>query len=231
MKIDALVPAAGVGRRMGGSIPKQYMTLGTKTMLELTVDALRRCPAVNRIVIAVSPEDEYFDSLKLSGDAYIIRACGGKERSDTVREALSAVTTEWVLVHDAARPFVASEDILKLTECCEDPAFQGGILASPCTDTLKLIERETAPGVISIERTLDRSKVYRALTPQLFRTQQLKKALLDAKEQNIPITDEASALEYAGIHPRIIEGRSDNIKITTKEDLYLARALLKQEDK
>ncbi len=231
MKIDTLVPAAGVGRRMGGSIPKQYLSLGDKTMLELTVEALRRCPVINRILIAVSREDEYFESLKLAGDDDIIRTYGGKERSDTVREALEAVSTEWVLVHDAARPFVDRDDILKLVACCDDPSFQGGILAAPCTDTLKLIVKDAENRGISIDRTLDRSMVYRALTPQLFKTEELKKALIAAREQNIPITDEASAMENMGIHPKIIPGRSDNIKITTKEDLYLAQALLKQGDK
>ena len=222
-KIDVVVPAAGVGRRMQLDIPKQYVKIGNITILEHTLKALLKSPYTNKIVVGVSADDEYFDELEISKDSRIIRAVGGSERSDTVRLALSYVTTPFVMVHDAARPFISTEDLEKLSE--RAPFLEcGAILACRVADTIK----QVAEG--RIIRTVPRQDLYRAYTPQLFKTELLRKALDYAYKEKLAITDDASALELLGYKVEIIEGRADNIKLTLREDLILAEMLLNKEE-
>ena len=161
--VDVVVPAAGVGSRMGADKPKQYLLLDDKTtIIEATLRALAQCKAVGRLIVAISPEDHYFSSLKLQDLPKVTTVLGGKERCDTVYLALQHVNSPYVMVHDAARPFVRAADLDKLIALCKREAL-GGILASPVADTIKLAYAG------SIEKTVDRKHLYRAFTPQLFK--------------------------------------------------------------
>tara|TARA_B110000196_G_scaffold27128_1_gene20497 strand:- start:13 stop:714 length:702 start_codon:yes stop_codon:yes gene_type:complete len=221
--IAAIVPAAGVGSRMQHNAPKQYIKLAGKTILEHTLAKLSQLPQLSRIVVAISDTDPYFDELPQI-DSRVIRASGGKERADSVLNSLlflEANPPQWVLVHDAARPLVNIDDINTLiNECIK--ANEGGILASKVKDTIKR-------GHTYSEQTVPRDDLWQALTPQLFKYDELKSALQNALVNGVTITDEASAIEWANKPVKLITGRSDNIKITTPEDLDLAGFLLNKQ--
>ncbi len=228
LKLDVVVPAAGVGRRMGAAVPKQYLKLQGQTILELTLAKLLACSCVSQVIVALSQEDPYFDTLEISKDPRIIRTAGGAERPDSVLAGLYLAHSPWVLVHDAVRPLVSPADIEKLVTACVQ-ADCGGILAAPAVDSLKLVQPKGSAGdeaQLLIERNLPRDLIFRALTPQCFKREQLTLALHSALQQGMPVTDEASAMEQAGYPCQIVPGRTDNFKITTKEDLQLAAALL-----
>jgi len=222
-----VVPAAGVGKRMGGQVPKQYLQLLGKPVLQHTLERLLSVSEFQAVAVALGPEDGYWADLAISTNPRILRAAGGKERADSVLSALLrleelASADDWVLVHDAARVCVTTQDIRKLMQTLfTDPV--GGILALPSTDTLKGVELGL------IVDTVDRSHVWRALTPQMFRYGALRDALVDAAEKGLTVTDEASALELQGHQPKIVEGRPDNLKITRPEDLALATFYLEQQ--
>ena len=225
-KYYAVVPAAGVGKRMQADKPKQYLPLLGKAVLEQTLTRLLNADVFTTIAVAISKEDPYWSELKVSQNTQVITANGGKERADSVLSALSALENQandddWVLVHDAARPCITREDIVHLIETLKDESF-GGILALSSHDTLKQVENDR------IQATIDRSSVWRALTPQMFRYGVLKRAL-EQTEGNLAVTDEASAIELTGGCVKIVEGRSDNIKITRPEDLALAEFYLERQ--
>ena len=223
----AVVPAAGVGQRMRADRPKQYLQLTDCTVLEHTLLRLWSSGIFQKIVVSVSPEDAYWPTLPIIQSDWLIRSDGGKQRADSVLSALQALDTiadsnDWVFVHDAARPCITSADILRMLTALEnDPV--GGILALPVHDTLK---RTTQ---IRIQTTVDRNQIWRALTPQMFRLGMLKQALVSAFNNDIAVTDDASAIEAMGFQPMLVEGRADNIKITQPEDLALARFYLEQQ--
>ena len=220
VKLWAVVPAAGVGKRMQADRPKQYLPLAGKTVLEQTLTRLLEADVFSAVVVAISKEDPYWPELEISMHERVITATGGKERADSVLSALkslreNASDNDWVLVHDAARPCLTSSDIHLLIDKLKDDDV-GGILALSSHDTLKNVDG------LNIIETIDRSAIWRALTPQMFRYGMLKQALEEA-EGNPAVTDEASALEMQGLQPKIVEGRPDNIKITRPEDLALAQ--------
>jgi 2-C-methyl-D-erythritol 4-phosphate cytidylyltransferase len=220
LTIAAIVPAAGVGSRMQYNAPKQYIQLAGKTILEHTLTKLAALPALTSIVVAVSDSDPYFAELPHI-DSRIVRASGGKERADSVLNSLLYLAPnppQWVLVHDAARPLVCINDINTLINTCIR-ADQGGILASKVKDTIKR-------GHDYVAQTVPRDDLWQALTPQLFKYEELKTALQNALTSGAIITDEASAMEWANKPVKLVAGRSDNIKITTPEDLALAGFLL-----
>ncbi|MEZ9233711.1 2-C-methyl-D-erythritol 4-phosphate cytidylyltransferase [Vibrio amylolyticus] len=223
-EIIAIVPAAGVGSRMKADRPKQYLSINDKTILEHTVALLLSHPKIDQVVIAVSEGDPYFSTLSIAKQANVIRVSGGKERADSVLSALQYVEenmlSSWALVHDAARPCVQLSDIDKLidTALVHDV---GAILACPVRDTMKRSDEQQ-----NISVTVDRTALWHALTPQMFPTQLLNQALNQALEENAVITDEASAMERLGLSPALVNGRSDNIKITQPEDLALAEFYL-----
>lgn len=222
----AVVPAAGVGKRMQADRPKQYLPLQNQTVIEHTLTRLLQADVFTTIAVAISVEDPFWSELKLSKHSQILTAPGGKERADSVLSALKSLENQasvddWVLVHDAARPCITAGDIHKLIETLKNDAT-GGILALPSHDTLKQVDG------FNIQRTLDRRTVWRALTPQMFRYGVLKQAL-EQTAGNLAITDEASALELTGLPAKIVEGRPDNIKITQPEDLLLAQFYLEQQ--
>lgn len=225
-KFWGIVPAAGVGKRMQADRPKQYLELAGKTVIEQTLSRLLQAHVFEAIAVAVSKDDPYWPALVISRHEQVLTAAGGKERADSVLSALKTIRdkasdTDWVLVHDAARPCITTADIHHLIACLIHDEV-GGILALPSHDTLKNVQDGRIDG------TLDRNHVWRALTPQMFRYGLLKSALEEA-EGNPAITDEASALELKGLRPKIVEGRPDNIKITRPEDLPLAQFYREQQ--
>jgi 2-C-methyl-D-erythritol 4-phosphate cytidylyltransferase len=223
----AVVPAAGVGKRMGADIPKQYLPLVGKTVLEHTLASLFRHPRIQAIIVATSCEDVWWPVYFSAANKRLIRVEGGAERCHSVWNGLHYLLTvaspeDWVLVHDAARPCVRIEDINRLIEIVADHPI-GGLLALPVSDTVK---RANAQG--EVVETVSREGLWRALTPQIFRLGKLYKVLTDAITAGASITDEASALEWAGFSPRLVQGSPDNIKITHPQDLVQAEAFFNQ---
>lgn len=220
--VCAVVPAAGVGRRMQTECPKQYLSIGDKTILEHSVAALLAHPRVSRVVIAISPGDARFAALPLASHPQIVVVDGGAERAESVMAGLQAAEgVSWVLVHDAARPCLHPQDLARLLAISETSRI-GGILAAPVRDTMKRAE----PGKNAIAHTVERVDLWHALTPQFFPRELLHDCLQRALNEGATITDEASALEYCGFHPQLVEGRADNIKVTRPEDLQLAEFYL-----
>lgn len=214
-----VIPAAGIGSRMQADRPKQYLRLGERSLIEHTLDCFLDQPGLQGLVVCLSPNDDWWTQLPCAQDQRITRADGGKERADSVLQGLHKLTElgaaeqDWVLVHDAARPNLAETDLHNLLHTLQnDPV--GGLLAAPVRDTLKLAG---ADGRVS--STPDRSLFWQAYTPQMFRLGALRTALSDALAAGATITDEASAMEHAGQSPRLVEGRSDNLKVTRPEDL------------
>lgn len=226
----AVVPAAGIGRRMSAAIvdgvPKQYYSLLGKTVLEHTLDKLWTVPGLRHIVLVVARGDKHLANLPLVNDARISVVAGGAERCHSVLNGLQNLAThcddsDWVLVHDAARPCVKRSDIINLLDAVRgDPV--GGILALPVSDTLKSVVDN------AIVNTVDRAHLWQAQTPQLFRYRALTDALLDGIANQVLITDEASALEARGARVKVVEGCRSNIKITRPEDLALAEFYLSE---
>ncbi|MDP3817202.1 2-C-methyl-D-erythritol 4-phosphate cytidylyltransferase [Pseudomonas sp.] len=221
----ALIPAAGVGSRMAADRPKQYLELAGRTIIEHSLACFLGHPQLLGVVVSLAADDPYWPNLACARDPRIRRAEGGRERADSVLNGLlrlselGAQERDWVLVHDAARPNLARSDLdLLLAELADDPV--GGLLAVPARDTLK---RAGADG--RVLATVDRAPIWQAYTPQMFRLAELQRALADALLAGVAITDEASALEWAGQAPRLIEGRGDNLKVTRPEDLLSLRRL------
>ena len=222
LDVCAVVPAAGFGRRMQTECPKQYLSIGNQTILEHSVHALLAHPRVKHVVIAISPGDSRFAQLPLANHPRITVVDGGEERADSVLAGLKAAgDAQWVLVHDAARPCLHQDDLARLLALSET-SRTGGILAAPVRDTMKRAE----PGKNAIAHTVDRNGLWHALTPQFFPRELLHDCLTRALNEGATITDEASALEYCGFHPQLVEGRADNIKVTRPEDLALAEFYL-----
>jgi len=219
----AVIPAAGIGARMAADRPKQYLQLGGQTILEHSLDCFLDHPMLKGVVLSIAEHDPYWPGLRCASDPRIQRAPGGDERADSVLNALlllhaqGASDDDWVLVHDAARPNLARGDLDKLLSAlAEDPV--GGLLGVPARDTLK-----RADGEGRVAATVDRSTVWQAYTPQMFRLGMLHRALAECLVSDVAVTDESSAIEWAGYAPRLIEGRSDNIKVTRPEDLEWLR--------
>lgn len=225
MKHWVVIPAAGVGARMKADRPKQYLPLRGRTVIEHTLACFTHHPAINGIVVALSQGDPYWPELHIDSAIPLHVAAGGQERCHSVLNALRllaqhADANDWVLVHDAARPCLARTDIDKLCAELEHDEV-GGILAVPVRDTMK-----RADGEGRISATEERNGLWHALTPQMFRIGLLTQALERALADGFVVTDEASAVEHAGLRPKLVEGRADNIKVTRPEDLALAEFFL-----
>lgn len=223
LTFTVVVPAAGIGSRMGASCPKQYLPLAGKFLIEHTLERLLAHPRIERVVVAIAADDDFFPTLPVASHPRLMTTTGGCERADSVLNGLSLVESEWVLVHDAARPCITHQDIDRLIHA--GLAGDGAILGSRVRDTMK---RSDAAGYI--QKTVDRDQLWHALTPQFFRTTLLRDAIQQGQSQGLPITDEASAMELAGWRPLMVEGRADNIKVTRPEDLALAALFLSQQE-
>ncbi len=224
-RVFAIVPAAGSGRRMGAEVPKQYLELAGRTVIEHTLARIAGHAAVVRVAIAIAADDARFAALAPQLPDACRVVTGGAERCHSVLAGLDALADEatdddWALVHDAARPCVRSTDIDTMIEALAGHAV-GGILAAPVRDTLK---RCDADG--NIEATVDRNALWHALTPQMFRFGALRRALRAALDAGELVTDEAQAIERSGLVPRVVAGHADNIKITHPADLALAELIL-----
>ena len=222
----AVVPAAGVGKRMRAAVPKQYLSFQGRTVIEHTLSSLLAEPRISGIAVVLGAEDAWWPELEIARDARVLRAQGGRERCHSVCNGLEVLIDagaddgDWVLVHDAVRPCLRAEDLSGLIDTLVgDPV--GGILACPVRDTMK---RADAEGRIA--RTEDREGLWHALTPQMFRLGALRGALKQALADGFLVTDEAAAMEHVGYRPRLVQGRADNIKITRPEDLAVAALFL-----
>ncbi|MBC3916087.1 2-C-methyl-D-erythritol 4-phosphate cytidylyltransferase [Undibacterium sp. CY18W] len=227
----ALIPAAGVGSRMGAATPKQYLQLGTKTILQHTVDAFLSFAPVQHTFVVVSAGDSYIDTHLQAAEKLTVLRCGGETRRDTVRNGLRQMAAQlkaqltgqsngqlraddWVLVHDAARPGL-NQHLLQHLLARLDGHTVGGLLALPVVDTIKQL-------VDGRVKTVPRDGMWLAQTPQMFRYQ----LLCDALDQAEQVTDEASAIEAAGHVPELVEGHPCNAKLTLPGDLALIARLM-----
>src|SRR5271169_5133654 len=210
----ALVPAAGSGSRMGGELPKQYLQLAGKPMIYHALATLCGCADIASVFVVLAQEDTQFHSYNWSafGDKLKPLYCGGATRAESVLNGLMASDLEpddWVLVHDAARPCLAQEHLSMLIAELRDDEV-GGILAVPVADTLKC-----ADGANRIAHTEERNGLWQAQTPQMFRAGLLLQALQTAPQ----VTDEASAIEALGLHPKLVESETNNFKVTYPQDI------------
>jgi 2-C-methyl-D-erythritol 4-phosphate cytidylyltransferase len=225
-----VVPAAGTASRFGGAQPKQYGDLGGAPMILRTLDRLATL-AASAIVVAIAPDDTEFERVVPKRPGVEALRCGGETRAATVRNALTALAgrcgdRDWILVHDAARPCVPRDALQRLVDTIGDDPV-GGLLALPLADTLKRADAATAaPRVL---RTEDRSSLWLAQTPQMFRYRILMDAL--ALDGGRGATDEAQAVEAlaatgACAMPRLVQGSPANLKVTWPDDLALAARIL-----
>ncbi len=257
MRYWLVMPAAGVGRRFGNTKPKQYAPLQGRTVIEWALAPFLMDPSCAGVSISLAADDPYWGEVadrlaKLPGRTpELIIAGGGVERSHSVRKGLAALGSraladDWVLVHDAARPCLSSNDLQHLLDRLGTHRV-GGLLATPAADTLKRASLERSATIASrpaseqrpasqphdtagadpeVAQTVDRAALWRALTPQMFRYEMLCDALDRCLATNRLPTDEAQALEWTGEHPVLVQGSAANIKITSADDLVLAAALL-----
>jgi 2-C-methyl-D-erythritol 4-phosphate cytidylyltransferase len=220
----AIVPAAGSGSRFGGEKPKQYLDLLGRPLIYHTLAALTACPDIERVWVVLAPDDPWWPQYDWSGLGAKLETvrCGGATRAESVANGLQAaamVATEddWILVHDAARPCLSAAMLERLfVELADDPV--GGILAVPVADTVKRADAEQR-----VAATEPRDSLWQAQTPQMFRYGQLQKSL----ENEISVTDEAGAIEAAGLKPKLVRGDSTNLKVTWPADLALAAMILR----
>ena len=227
--IWVIIPAAGVGKRMQLELPKQYLKIHNKTIIEHTLDCFIHHSDIAGIIVALDSDDPYWKQLQLdSSSTPVYTVEGGKERSDSVMQALDYLSMverldadSWVMVHDAARPCLSQTDLNALLKIRRDEVV-GGTLAAPVRDTIK----RSFHGQHKISHTENRKDLWHALTPQMFKLGQLKSALEICQDKNIEVTDDASALESVGETPLLVEGSHNNIKLTHPSDIDLIESLL-----
>lgn len=233
--VVAVIPAAGIGSRMQTDRPKQYLTLLGKTILEHTVQVLLHHHAIDYVIIAISPGDQFFYSLAIAHHPKVRVVDGGAERANSVLNAVETLPADtWALVHDAARPCVSENDISALLRVINDDKVTGGILATPVRDTMKRSIPDThqsnASPFTRVSHTESRENLWHALTPQLFPAALLASALKSALKAGATITDEASAIEWSGRQVALVNSDPANIKITHPADLPLAKFYLQQRE-
>ena len=227
-RLWAVVPAAGSGSRFSKTELKQYQYIQNHTVLEHTVNRLNSLDLAG-CVLAIGENDNFARTLYFDHKEKLHFCLGGVERVNSVFNALIYLSDiadedDWVLVHDAARPCVTQENLQLLVNTAI-AHNQSAILAIPVRDTLKLVHTEN-----QIEKTVSRELLWQAQTPQMAKLKILKNALETALANHIVITDEASALEYINQPVQVVQGRSDNIKITYADDLELARLILQSQN-
>lgn len=223
----ALIPAAGVGARMGACAPKQYLQLAGKPMLLHVLETFAQAAEIDHTFVVVSAEDACVDDVLRQAEAiahrFTLLRKGGATRRESVLNGLNAVRErmqddDWVLVHDAARPGLTPALVARLVDTLrEDPV--GGLLALPVVDTLKRADES-----LRVQATVPREQLWAAQTPQMFRYALLRRALDEASD----VTDEAGAIEAFGLQPRLVEGNPRNFKVTLPHDVALAELYLKE---
>lgn len=225
-QLCAVVPAAGVGSRMGAALPKQYLPLAGSCILQVTLDKLLSVAEIGTVVVALSPTDPYF-SQHIKPNPRLRVVHGGAERADSVLCGVKWTVEHygadaWVLVHDAARPCFSLSKLQDLLNVAENNQT-GGLLAVPASDTLKSVDQN------QVVKTLDRSQIWMAHTPQIFKAGALHEALRETLAKGQAVTDEASAMELSGMLPYVVSDTRQNIKITTTEDLPLAELIIRSQ--
>ena len=223
----AVVPAAGSGRRMAAEVPKQYLKLYGLPILEHTLRALLACPDNRGVFVVLDPAVRRADTIPSLSDPRVSTALGGAECADSVLSGLQAIAgqasdQDWVLVHDAARPCLSVSSLHSLITSCLSEGV-GAVMAQASVDTLKRISDDNR-----ITETIDRSVIWRAQTPQMFRLGELQSALSKALAAGTAITDESMAMELAGYPVSILEGPATNIKVTLPTDLEFAEIILRR---
>jgi 2-C-methyl-D-erythritol 4-phosphate cytidylyltransferase len=228
-KLFALVLAAGQGTRIGDSVPKQYIPVAGKPMMFHSIEALAAVARVERLFVVMAPLDRHWGAHDWSALPDKIEAifCGGARRSESVLNALKFLEAriardDWVMVHDAARPCIATELVEQfLDEIGEDPV--GGLLAIPLADTLKSADENQR-----VATTIPRRNLWRAQTPQMFRYEMLRRGI----EKKPDATDEAEAVQSIGYNaPKLVQGEDSNLKVTFAEDIQLAELILNMREK
>lgn len=225
MTIWAIVPAAGIGRRMRAKVPKQYLNLNGRPIIETSLARIGSLSYVRQIAVMINPDDTVWPTLGLQDNPKVVCQFGGENRYQTVLYGLrylksQAQDDDWVLVHDAARPCVRRKDIDNLfKEIADHPV--GGLLGAPVDNTMKRVDEQQ-----EIVATVDRVNVWSAFTPQVFRFRLLLDALEAVDKSEKTVTDEATAVEGLGHRPKMVLGNRDNIKITHPNDLNLAAQIL-----
>ena len=224
-KLWAVVPAAGQGRRVGGAVPKQYLELAGMPVLAHSLNRLAAVQQIDAIFVGISETDRHWHKLPQPPGMQVACYTGGQSRAETVWLGLQALqecasADDWILVHDAARPCVQVEDIDTLISAVV-PSSEGGLLAVPVTDTIKVANQDS-----TAKQTMDRKMLWRAQTPQLFRFSVLYTALQAVVHDLESISDESAAVEKLGLKPLIVQSDERNIKITNSKDLQLAEFFL-----
>lgn len=224
----ALVPAAGIGRRFGSEVPKQYLSVAGRAVIAHSVERLLAEPRIQGVLIGLAPDDRFWAHVPLRHARLLGTYVGGADRAATVLKGLAglqqyAAPDDWVLVHDAVRPCVRVSDIASLIDGVGDDA-DGGLLGATVADTVKRADTHR-----HVTETIEREGLWRAFTPQMFRLHALTQALTRMQRAGKTPTDEAQAIEFSGGHPRMITGHTDNIKITVADDLALAELFLKRQ--
>jgi len=226
-----LVPAAGFGRRFGGELPKQYQAVAGAPIITHAIAALLADARVESVFVVLSADDDRFARITWGAraDRIIPLYCGGETRMASVYNGLIGCADaidldDWLLVHDAVRPCLAATDLARLMESIDDEGV-GGLLAARVADTLKHDDGEGRVG-----RTIERTALWRALTPQMFRYGTLLRALGEGRAQDPSITDEASAVERLGMRPLLVAGAGTNIKVTLPEDIEFVSAWLRVQE-
>ncbi len=222
-KVWAIVPAAGIGSRMAADRPKQYLQIGDRTIIQLTLERLCACDEIDSVVLGLCVDDAWWPPLKFSHPKLVAIVKGGKERAHTVLNGLKYITDnggaqDGVLVHDAVRPCVRIADIQRLLQINDE---NGAILALPINDTVK---RASQSGTIG--ETVSRDHLWRAMTPQYFPVRALQHSLNESIKQGHLATDESAAMERSGFQPKLVACAADNLKITHPDDLPLAKTIL-----
>ena len=229
--LSLVVPAAGIGSRMQSDIPKQYLSLFGKTVIEHTLDVFLTHALISEIVVCLHPNDKVFRQLSIATHPKIHLVNGGETRAESVLNGLNYLQShsanDWVLVHDAARPGLSQSALQRLID--SRTTHHAAILALPVVDTLKkACTRIQNTSASNIKHTVDRTQLWQAQTPQMFNIEELTKAMTLAQQNNAGITDEASAMEMTGTDIALIEGEASNLKITRPEDLALAEFYLQR---
>lgn len=220
----AIIPASGIGLRMETELPKQYLKLSNKAIIEHTLDRLLSHESIAGAVVILSADDRHWVNLDYQSSKPIMLATGGKQRQHSVYNGLEKLCCYLqqdchVLVHDAVRPLVSHRDISHLIETMQQHS-DGALLAAPVADTLKQQNDEG-----NVDQTISRTGLWQAFTPQIFRASLLSKALRFVRKNQCDISDDASAIEAIGLKPKLVLGSVENIKITLPEDLMLARQI------
>lgn len=241
-KIWVIIPAAGIGARMAAGLPKQYMPLGERRLIEFTLQVLLDFAPITAVQLCLAKDDPIWPTLSMQHSKLLPTTIGGETRADSVLAGLQALSQQasaedWVMVHDAARPCLSVELLERLlSQLTNHPV--GGLLATPVADTLKKASPTgsmigamasnsagtRSDSLVHVEQTISREMIWQAQTPQMFRFQLLLDALLTAKEQGLEITDESSAMELMGHQVALVEGDRNNIKVTYPGDERWVRA-------